>query len=116
MGLGAEKATGTEKAEHTNFNLSLCSSLCEKSCVVEKLPPHERVFVVSTRSLAILDNGPLQQVERALSAAMGFPDHDASELVKALVRDLDQPTSLRDVGIEHETWKRSPSAYSTTVQ
>lgn len=38
--------------------------------------------------------------QRALSAAMGAPERDASDLVKALVSALDQPTSLRDVGIE----------------
>lgn len=40
--------------------------------------------------------------QRALSAAMGAPGRTAGELVKALVRDLDQPTTLRDVGIKRE--------------
>mgnify|MGYP001036911910 CR=1 FL=1 len=40
--------------------------------------------------------------QRALSAAMGAPDRDASEIVKALIRNLDQPTSLRDVGIKRQ--------------
>lgn len=40
--------------------------------------------------------------QRALSAAMGAPERAAHELVKALVSALDQPTSLRDVGIKRE--------------
>ncbi|MBS0241923.1 MAG: iron-containing alcohol dehydrogenase [Proteobacteria bacterium] len=37
--------------------------------------------------------------QKALSAAMGAPERPAGELVKELVAGLDQPTSLRDVGI-----------------
>ena len=37
-----------------------------------------------------------------LSVAMGHPDRPAHGLVKALVQRLDQPTSLRDVGIKRE--------------
>jgi maleylacetate reductase len=40
--------------------------------------------------------------QRALSAAMGAPERTASDLVKALVRSLDLPTSLREVGIERK--------------
>jgi maleylacetate reductase len=40
--------------------------------------------------------------QRALSAAMGSPDRDASELVKELVHKLEQPTSLREVGIKRD--------------
>jgi len=40
--------------------------------------------------------------QTALSEAMGAPDRPASELVKQLVAGLDQPTSLRDVGITRD--------------
>jgi maleylacetate reductase len=40
--------------------------------------------------------------QKALSAAMGQPDRAASDLVKALVAGLDQPVSLRAVGIKRE--------------
>ena len=40
--------------------------------------------------------------QRALAAAMGQPDREAGDLVKDLVRELDQPTCLRDVGIRRE--------------
>lgn len=40
--------------------------------------------------------------QRALSDAMGAPERKASELVKELVQHLEQPTSLRDVGIKRE--------------
>ncbi len=40
--------------------------------------------------------------QKALSEAMGAPGRPAGELVKALVAGLDQPTSLRDVGIKRE--------------
>jgi maleylacetate reductase len=40
--------------------------------------------------------------QRALSSAMGSPERKASELVKELVQHLEQPTSLRDVGIKRE--------------
>jgi maleylacetate reductase len=37
--------------------------------------------------------------QRALSEAMGAPDRPAAELVAALIASLDQPGSLRAVGI-----------------
>ena len=40
--------------------------------------------------------------QKALSAAMGQPDRAAGDLVKALVAGLDQPVSLRAVGIKRE--------------
>jgi len=40
--------------------------------------------------------------QRAVSEAMGSPDRSASELIAALVRALDQPGSLREVGIKRE--------------
>jgi maleylacetate reductase len=40
--------------------------------------------------------------QRALSAAMGASVGNAADLVKELVQQLDQPTSLRDVGIKRE--------------
>ena len=40
--------------------------------------------------------------QKALSAAMGAPEESASALIKALVQDLDQPVSLRAVGIKRE--------------
>jgi maleylacetate reductase len=40
--------------------------------------------------------------QKALSAAMGAPDRPAGELVKELIAGLDQPTSLRDVGITRD--------------
>lgn len=40
--------------------------------------------------------------QRALSEAMGAPGRPASELVKQLIAGLDQPTSLRDVGITRD--------------
>lgn len=40
--------------------------------------------------------------QKALSEAMGAPDRPASELIKALVAGLDQPTTLRDVGITRD--------------
>jgi maleylacetate reductase len=40
--------------------------------------------------------------QKALSAAMGNPDRAASDLVKELVAGLDQPVSLRAVGIKRE--------------
>src|SRR5262245_8884010 len=47
-------------------------------------------------------NGARQQ---ALSEAMGAADRPASELVKALVAGLEQPTSLRAVGIRREQFE-----------
>jgi maleylacetate reductase len=40
--------------------------------------------------------------QKALSAAMGAPQRPAHELVKELITGLDQPTSLRAVGIKRE--------------
>jgi maleylacetate reductase len=40
--------------------------------------------------------------QKALSDAMGAPDRPAGELVKELIAGLDQPTSLRDVGITRD--------------
>jgi maleylacetate reductase len=40
--------------------------------------------------------------QRDLSQAMGDAERPASELVKALIAGLDQPTSLRDVGITRD--------------
>ncbi len=40
--------------------------------------------------------------QKALSAAMGQPERAASDLVKELVAGLDQPVSLRAVGIKRE--------------
>jgi maleylacetate reductase len=40
--------------------------------------------------------------QKALSAAMGFPDRPASELIKELVAGLDQPVALQAVGIKRE--------------
>lgn len=40
--------------------------------------------------------------QKALAAAMGQPARPAGELVKELIAGLDQPTSLRDVGIKRE--------------
>lgn len=40
--------------------------------------------------------------QKALSEAMGAPSRPAGELVKQLVAGLDQPTSLRDVGITRD--------------
>jgi len=44
-------------------------------------------------------NGERQQ---ALSAAMGAPGHSASDLIRELVVGLDQPVTLRGVGIKRE--------------
>lgn len=40
--------------------------------------------------------------QRALSAAMNAPERTAADLIAELIRDLGQPTSLRDVGIKRE--------------
>jgi maleylacetate reductase len=40
--------------------------------------------------------------QRALAAAMGSPDRDAADLVAELIAGLDQPVSLRAVGIRRE--------------
>jgi maleylacetate reductase len=40
--------------------------------------------------------------QRELSIAMGAPDRPAADLVVELIRALDQPTSLRDVGIKRD--------------
>jgi maleylacetate reductase len=40
--------------------------------------------------------------QKALSEAMGAPQLPASRLIKELISNLDQPTSLRDVGIKRE--------------
>jgi maleylacetate reductase len=40
--------------------------------------------------------------QKALSEAMGAPDRSASELIRELIAGLDQPTTLRAVGIERE--------------
>jgi maleylacetate reductase len=40
--------------------------------------------------------------QKALSAAMGAPDRPAWELVKELIAGLDQPLTLRAVGLERE--------------
>ncbi|MGE0699300.1 MAG: iron-containing alcohol dehydrogenase, partial [Hyphomicrobiaceae bacterium] len=48
-------------------------------------------------------NAPVNgERQKALSAAMGAPGRPAGELVKELVGGLDQPTSLRDVGITRD--------------
>jgi alcohol dehydrogenase class IV len=40
--------------------------------------------------------------QKALSEAMGAPGRPAGDLVRELVAGLDQPTTLRDVGISRE--------------
>ena len=40
--------------------------------------------------------------QKALSEAMGAPDRPATDLVRELVAGLDQPTTLRAVGIKRE--------------
>ncbi len=40
--------------------------------------------------------------QKALAAAMGAPEHPAHELAKNLIAGLDQPTSLREVGISRD--------------
>ena len=40
--------------------------------------------------------------QKALSEAMGSPQRPASDLVRELVARLDQPTTLRAVGIKRE--------------
>ena len=48
-------------------------------------------------------NAPVNgERQKALSEAMGAPNRPAGELVKELVASIDQPTSLRDVGIKRE--------------
>ena len=42
--------------------------------------------------------------QRDLSAAMNAPDRPAADLVAELIRDLDQPASLRDVGIKRDNF------------
>lgn len=42
--------------------------------------------------------------QRALSAAMNAPERTAADLIAELIRDLGQPTSLRDVGIKRENF------------
>jgi maleylacetate reductase len=40
--------------------------------------------------------------QKALSEAMGAPSRPASELIRELIAGLDQPTTLRQVGIKRD--------------
>ena len=40
--------------------------------------------------------------QQALSAAMGQPDQPAADLIAALIGQLGQPTTLRDVGLRED--------------
>ncbi|MEZ5854426.1 MAG: iron-containing alcohol dehydrogenase [Hyphomicrobiaceae bacterium] len=64
--------------------------------------PHGHTSCVMLPAVLTWNGAVNGERQKALSAAMGAPDRPAGELVKALIAGLDQPTSLRDVGITRD--------------
>lgn len=65
--------------------------------------PHGHTSCVMLPAVLTWNSAVNGERQKALSEAMGAPGRPAGELVKALVAGLDQPTSLRDVGIKRES-------------
>ncbi len=64
--------------------------------------PHGHTSCVMLHAVLKWNAAVNAERQKALSAAMGAPDRPASELVRELVAGLDQPTTLRGVGIKRE--------------
>lgn len=64
--------------------------------------PHGHTSCVMLPAVLTWNAAVNSERQKALSEAMGAPDRPAGELVKELVAGLDQPTTLRDVGIKRQ--------------
>ena len=64
--------------------------------------PHGHTSCVMLPAVLTWNSSVNGERQKALSEAMGHPSRPAGELVKELVAGLDQPTTLRDVGIKRE--------------
>jgi maleylacetate reductase len=64
--------------------------------------PHGHTSCVMLHAVLRWNAAVNAERQRALSEAMGAPDRPASDLVRELVAGLDQPTTLRAVGIKRE--------------
>lgn len=64
--------------------------------------PHGHTSCVMLPAVLTWNSVANGERQKALSEAMGVPSQPASELVKKLVAGLDQPTTLRDVGIKRD--------------
>ena len=64
--------------------------------------PHGHTSCVMLPAVLTWNSTVNGERQKALSEAMGHPSRPAGELVKELVAGLDQPTTLRDVGIKRE--------------
>ena len=64
--------------------------------------PHGHTSCVMLPAVLTWNSAVNGERQKALSEAMGAPGRPACELVKELVAGLDQPTTLRDVGIKRE--------------
>ncbi len=64
--------------------------------------PHGHTSCVMLPAVLTWNSAVNGERQKALSEAMGAPGRPAGELVKELVARLDQPTTLRDVGIKRE--------------
>lgn len=64
--------------------------------------PHGHTSCVMLPAVLTWNSAVNGERQKALSEAMGSPSRPAGELVKELVARLDQPTTLRDVGIKRE--------------
>jgi maleylacetate reductase len=63
--------------------------------------PHGHTSCVMLPSVLTWNAAVNGERQRALSEAMGAPDQPAAELIAGLIASLDQPGSLRAVGIAH---------------
>ncbi len=64
--------------------------------------PHGHTSCVMLPAVLTWNSAVNGERQKALSEAMGEPSRPAGELVRELVAGLDQPTTLRDVGIKRE--------------
>ncbi len=64
--------------------------------------PHGHTSCVMLPAVLAWNAAVNAERQKALSEAMGAPQRPASELVRELVARLDQPTTLRTVGIKRE--------------
>ncbi len=64
--------------------------------------PHGHTSCVMLPAVLTWNSTVNGERQKALSEAMGAPSRPAGELVKELVASIDQPTTLRDVGIKRE--------------
>ena len=64
--------------------------------------PHGHTSCVMLHAVLTWNAAVNGERQKALSEAMGAPERPASELIRDLVAGLDQPTTLRGVGIKRE--------------